>query len=138
MAWEMPLEWLAGMVGVGVPAAILLSHLQGGSRFVPLDAASLQELVAVELPGAAIQESLVCPQAHCALLALTDGRMAVAWAMEGHRALRTLEGVKAATASPQGLRLDLGDPAWPARTLDCSPEQAQRWAERISPKRSAA
>lgn len=116
MALEMPLEILGALVGVGVPVAILLAHLTGGSQRVALDRVALQAHLADLDPHAELQELLICQSGQTALFTLRDGRTGVAWAMERFMGMRlvkrwTLQETK------EGLEVDLSDPAWPRRRI---------------------
>ncbi len=128
MAWEMPLEVLGALVGAGVPVAILLSHLMGGSAKRPLDPQSLQAQLQAQLPGATIADLLICAQGETALLTLGDGRLAVAWPMERHIGLRVLKGQGQLRESSEGLEVDLKDPAWPRRRIQVpDPDLRATW-----------
>jgi hypothetical protein len=115
------------LVGAGVPLAILLAHLTGGSKRAALDEPALRaELLALD-PNAELDELLLCPQGQTALLTLKDGRMGVAWAMERFLGLR-LVSTWQLQETEEGLEVDLSDPAWPRRRLDVlSPETRQHW-----------
>lgn len=123
----MPLEVLAVLVGGGVPLAILLAHLTGGSARQPLDRASLQSQLEAQLPGALLEEILLDDAAQTALFTLQDGRHGVAWPMERHIGLRLLQDWPV-QQTPEGLEVDLSDPGWPRRRIAVPDlETRQRW-----------
>lgn len=125
MAWEMPLEVLGALVGAGVPLAILLAHLTGGSARRSLDLESLDAEIRRQIPRASLDTLLVCTGGQTALFRLEDGRFGVAWPMERHLGLRLLHDHWVLRQTGEGLEVDLNDPAWPRRRIQV-PDPALR------------
>ena len=129
----MPLEVLGVLVGAGVPLAIVLAHLTGGSTHTPLDEDAIRAQLAELDPSATLAELLVCEGGQSALFTLADGRLGVAWPMERSLSLRLLCTWQL-KESGQGLEVDLRDPGWPPRRLQVhSPETRQQWLHTLGP-----
>ncbi len=129
----MPLEVLGVLVGAGVPLAIVLAHLAGGSTHTLLDKDTIQTKLADLDPSAELAEVLVCEGGQSALFTLADGRLGVAWTMERSLSLRLLSTWQL-KESGQGLEVDLRDPGWPTRRLQVhSQETRQQWLHTLGP-----
>ena len=125
----MPLEVLGVLVGVGVPLAILLAHLTGGSKRLVLDEQSIRAHLTELDPHAELQEVLLEQSGQTALFTLRDGRMGVAWAMERFMGMRLVERWTLQERQ-EGLEVDLADAAWPRRRIQVpSPEMRQYWLQ---------
>lgn len=131
MALEMPLEWLLGLVATGVPLAILLAHLHGGSAQVTLDDPTLDHTLAEQLPGKALAESLISADRHTALLRFQDGSLGIAWSMERHAAARELGPLARLELAGDTLTIRMQDPAWAPRQITASPETLAPWMDRL-------
>lgn len=137
MAYGLPLEWLLGVVVVGVPLVTVLAGLTAGSD-ATLDAGTLRPLVAVEVPGAEVQAVLPADDGTLALVDLVDGRVCVAWVMEHHIGVRLL-GPSAVQEISGGLLLRLGDAGWPDRIVRIAdPAARAAWRARVVEGRHVA
>ncbi len=126
MGAELPFPILLSVIGVGIPVLLLLVHVNGGSRHLPLDEGKVRQLLADEDPSAELDLLHVDPAGHHALLRTVDGRRFVAWSMESSGALRPLPPA-AVTLDGDTLVVRLGDPGWPARRVHLPAEQRSSW-----------
>jgi len=129
MTFELPLPLVLGMVAVGVPAVVLLTHLTGGSAARPLDERAITKLILQEDPERTVTSVQLADDRLSALARTDDGTVWVAWAMESLHAVRSVppDGL---TPRPDGLLCRLSDPGWPARTVKLAdPEQRSAWAD---------
>ena len=127
MAWDLPLELVLGLVGLGVPAVVLLAHLTGGSATPPLTEASVRDRLTTETPNTPVVTVQIGDDGVTALARTSDGRLWVAWGMESHASVRSLP-ADALTATDSGIRVSLGDPGWPSRHVTLSdPSHRTPW-----------
>lgn len=123
MGWGMPLEWIAGIVGLGIPTLLGVIHLRGGSAVIPLDRDAIQRALATEDLGEP-REVVLGPEGHLAL-ALTDLGPCVVWSMGGHIAARAVP-PEQVELSGDRLWLRMHDPAFPDRALPVGDTTAER------------
>ena len=133
----MPLEVLAVLVGAGVPLAILLAHLTGGSTRVTLDKAAIHSHLAELDPHAELDELLICESGQSALFTLADGRLGVAWSMERFLGMRLVQSWQLQDTK-EGLEVDLSDTAWPRRRIQVSSQDTREHWLRARGQRDAA
>jgi len=127
MGWELPFEVVLGIVAVGVPAVVLLTHLSGSAP-PPLDEAAVQALLAREAPTTTAVRIAIGTGGTCALATTDDGKVWVAWVMESHHAIRTVPpgGLSLAAA---GVQVQLHDPGWPPRVVPLPGPGCAGWVE---------
>ncbi len=125
MAWDLPLEVVLGLVGVGIPLVVVLAHFTGGSTPHPLDEAHVRALLAIEAPESPMSTVQIADDGATALARTEDGRRWIAWAMESHPAIRQVTPGATVVESAEGIVVDLVDPGWPARTVPLSDAAAR-------------
>jgi len=128
MAWELPLGVVLGVVAVGVPAVVWLTHLTGGSEAEPLSVSAVEALIVAEAGDAELVRVDLTADAAAALAQTTDGRQWVAWVMEGMHAVREVP-PGGLVAAPEGVAVDVSDPGWPRRVVPLPAESRAHWVD---------